>query len=733
MINLKQSQQWVNYVFEPDPKNPDKPKKIPKNPKSTSYNARVNDPATWGNLEQATSNVGKIIKHRIYYDKNDRTKFETVDAEIAGIGFMFADGICGIDVDDCMDDPERKEQAQTILQLMDTYTELSPSGTGYHIIFRCDLTKIPQKNGKLDPAFYTKNTKKDLECYFSGLTNRFFTYTGEAVNSLDIEERTEQVLQFLNLFMIQGSSKPQGGESPPIGVELSDDEIIKKARDEPNGKFIKLFDDGDWSGYRSQSEADHALCLKIGFYRCDRDTIDRIFRKSKLFRPKWDERHGADTYGNMTINSAIARLQEAGRFYSTKKQPGRPKKDKNKSLIPNNVDSDEFITISGVREYLKQIGVTVRYNETTRKSEILGIDNYNNNYIVNSLPIIIYDQLNLMYEKCPKSDVQDFLRVILMDNAYNPALEIIESGKWDGTDRLPELFQIMRIADNDRLSKTLVFKWIWQNLSMLRNNRGEFGADGLLVLQGAQGIGKTSFARKMALKNEFFGEGLQLDLRDKDTVIQAVSCWIGELGEIESTFKSDISALKAFISRATDKYRVPYGRTAEDNPRRTSFIGTCNSDEYLIDETGNRRYWTVPIPERIDLDALAAFDTLQLYLQIDEQYARNNVQGFRLKPDEITQLAERNGQHEKQLKGEFEIRDILFRAEKDNLIFKEMTITEFKEYYSALKIYSANQIGVALKKIGITSERKRIDGELGRFAMLPVPQNILRPSDALPM
>jgi len=317
-----------------------------------------------------------------------------------------------------------------------------------------------------------------------------------------------------------------------------------------------------------------------------------------------------------------------------------------------------------------------------------------------------------------------------MSNAYNPVLELIEGGSWDGLDRLPELYRIMRIADGDELSKILTHKWLWQNLSLLRNNHGAFGADGLLVLKGEQGIGKTTFARKMALSDEFFGESITLDLRDKDSVITAVSCWIGELGEIESTFKHDVNALKGFITRSMDRFRVPYGRVDESHPRRTSFIGTCNSDEYLIDETGNRRYWTLPITGRMDLEALKNFDILQLYRQIDK-CAKHDIQGFRLTYDEAVQLSERNSRHEKPLKGELEVRDILFSGERDGLIFEEMTISEFKELWSVLKTYSVNQIGIALKKQGILTERQYKDGIQQRLARLPSPKDKYRinPSD----
>lgn len=405
------------------------------------------------------------------------------------------------------------------------------------------------------------------------------------------------------------------------------------------------------------------------------------------------------------------------------KKPGRPKLD--------------ILFIANVKEYLKEKGGVMRFNETNRKSETQGI--IESNYIAEILPIIIYDELKAKY-KCSVSMVADYLKVIMLENAYNPVLEMLNSEKWDGVDRLPELFRIMRIADNDRLSKILVYKWLWQNLSMLRNYKGTFGADGLLVLQGGQGIGKTSFARKMALRNEWFGESLVLDIRNKDTILNAVSCWIGEMGEIESTFKSDINALKGFVSQAMDKIRVPYGRTSEDMPRHTSFIGTCNSDKYLIDETGNRRFWTINIPERMDLDALDKFDALQLYLQIDER-AKNDVHGFRLTWEENAQLAERNSNHEKPLKAEMEVRDIIFKADNFDtnssplkLVYRNITVSDFKKSHLSLKNYSVEQISRALTKAGVEEGKQtKVEGKNCRLRRLPVWISSSSQDDDLPI
>jgi hypothetical protein len=321
-----------------------------------------------------------------------------------------------------------------------TYAEESPSGTGYHIIIRCDLSKLPENYKEI---YDMKPDRHNMECYVAGMTNRYFTYTGKSINDLGIEERTDQLIEFLEKYMKRTPSKqsktqtgnttqsqntnsvPRDGEN----FKMSDEEIIKKGKAEKNDKFARLFD-GDINGYRSQSEADIALCVKIAFY-CDAafDTIDRIFRLSKLMRSKWDEIHGGDTYGNMTVKLAIDRAIENGKFY---RPPGRPKtKNKHKIDAPEylinetinkyGIMDNEKITIAGVALYLNQIGVNAKYNEITRKDEFHGaVYDYKHEHIKNDFPIEIYNALNLFYKNCPKKDVFDFIKRISNKNAYNP-------------------------------------------------------------------------------------------------------------------------------------------------------------------------------------------------------------------------------------------------------------------------------------------------------------------------
>jgi predicted P-loop ATPase len=359
----------------------------------------------------------------------------------------------------------------------------------------------------------------------------------------------------------------------------------------------------------------------------------------------------------------------------------------------NNIFSEAVLT-----EYLAMKGITLRYNVINKTVEIKGVSGeYNPETLQNDLPIIIYDSMKTMVKKCDKTAVQDLLGVIAGRNRFNPVIEMLSNGKWDGQDRKEGFYNILHVAGTDTLSRILIYKWMWQGLSMARNElEGAYGADGVLVLQGQQGLGKTSVARKLAIKPDLCKLGQHLDSRDKDTYRRAVSAWIVEFGEIETTFRSDLERLKAFIPSERDEYRFPYGRADQTLARRTIIMGTCNSEKFLIDPTGSRRFWTVPITD-IDLEGLTKLDALQLWLQIDHE-TKHNPQGFRLTKEEQAELAERNGNHEKLLPAQAEVMDILA---KTNTFYRDATVSEFKESHSELRSYSADQIAKALNRLGI--------------------------------
>ena len=654
---LKKQLTWVNWNYQLQD---NKETKVPisfKN-KVTGTNEKYKD--TWGTYEDVSNN------------KNAN-----------GIGLVFNDGICGIDIDKrSLTDTLTQE----IINLFNTYTEISPSGNGIHILFKVDLKKLPSD---FKSKYLMKNTQLGIEQYVSGITNRYFTFTGNSINEYDIEERSNEFMIFCDTYMKKDTL--QTTLQSEYKTSLSKEKILENInKSSQKDKFHKLYYMGDFSDFNNdESSAEMSLCDILAFYcQGDYEMIESILKDSIIYRDKWDKHK---TYLRDTIYKAINGCDS---FYGMKKV-----KD---------------FSIEVLKKYLSSKGITIKYNSITKEVEVTGnIDNHNTEHLLQNLHIILYDKLKSVYKRVSKVIIKDYLDVIATDNAYNPVLDLINSTKWDKKDRFKELISILHL-ENDSLSQILIKKWLMQGYALLQNTlESPFGADGVLVIQGEQAIGKTTLARKLAIEDRFFKEGLYLQFNDKDTIRRCCSYWIAELGEIETTLKSDIEKLKAFVTNNLDQYRLPYGSTDTKLPRKTNLIGTCNSDKFLIDTTGNRRFWTIKVSS-IDLDRLKNFNSLQLWCQSAEEVG-NNLQTFRLTPEELKLLEKRNKEHEKPLKGEQEVRDILSLDYE----LKEVSTTEFMEAYPVLEKFNAQNIGKVLNKLGY--EARAINNGKKNVRLLPMP------------
>lgn len=201
-------------------------------------------------------------------------------------------------------------------------------------------------------------------------------------------------------------------------------------------------------------------------------------------------------------------------------------------------------------------------------------------------------------------------------NQINPVMDWIESVEWDGNPRMDLVIDNIRIntygnSEDDEVNETFsknykhsVMKmWFLQCIAALdaskrsplsyQTNVAVPKYEYILVFVGTQGVQKTKFVKSL-LPNQFkqyILTGHELDTKDKDSIKIAISHWITELGELDSTFKkSDISSLKAFMSKEHDEIRMPYAATESKFIRRTSFCGSVNDIQFLVDKTGNRRY-----------------------------------------------------------------------------------------------------------------------------------------------
>ena len=203
------------------------------------------------------------------------------------------------------------------------------------------------------------------------------------------------------------------------------------------------------------------------------------------------------------------------------------------------------------------------------------------------------------------------VNAVAKENVFHPVVEYLGSLEWDGIQRLclrPDATeqQIRRAAPIRYLGcrgspfEIIAFgKWMLSAVARILSPGCQ--VDAALILEGSQGTGKSSALK--ILGGDYFTDDIA-DVGSKDAAMQMAGAWIIELAELDALNRAEVSRIKAFLSRRIDRYRPPYGRRIVDQPRQCVFAGTVNSNEYLHDETGNRRFWPITTG-RIDLAGLA--------------------------------------------------------------------------------------------------------------------------------
>lgn len=177
-------------------------------------------------------------------------------------------------------------------------------------------------------------------------------------------------------------------------------------------------------------------------------------------------------------------------------------------------------------------------------------------------------------------------------NKFHPVREYLFGLEWDGVERADGwLKKYLGAEAPEPYLSAVSRKVLVAMVARVMNPGCKF--DQVLILEGGQGVGKSTAVRHLA-GDAWFSDA-HINIKDKDAVLSLQAHWIIELGELSGMRKADVDSLKEFISRTTDKIRVPYGKLPEDFPRQCVFIGTTNNDEFLKDETGNRRYWPVTV------------------------------------------------------------------------------------------------------------------------------------------
>jgi len=174
-------------------------------------------------------------------------------------------------------------------------------------------------------------------------------------------------------------------------------------------------------------------------------------------------------------------------------------------------------------------------------------------------------------------------------NPFHPIRDYLQSLRWDGTPRIHNWLQEYLGVEDSTYSRTVGSKWLIS--AVARVFRPGCKADHMLILEGHQGIGKSSALEVLA--GRYFTDAVG-NMSDKDAALAVQRVWIVEVGELSSFKKtSEVEHIKGFITRSTDRIRPPYGRYVQEMARQCVFAGTTNQEQYLTDETGNRRFWPV--------------------------------------------------------------------------------------------------------------------------------------------
>lgn len=305
-------------------------------------------------------------------------------------------------------------------------------------------------------------------------------------------------------------------------------------------------------------------------------------------------------------------------------------------------------TIENVAEACRRLGVIVRYNVIKKDLEILipgevfSVDNRAN------------ASLAWVASACnrfgvPGGQLGDFLAYLGDKNLYNPVANWVTSRPWDGTSRLQAFYNTIRAEGEEDdyrvwdLKAAMIRRWMISAVAAAFNPNG-VSAHGVLVLQGDQYLGKTKWFKSLVPSEMgVIADGLMLRTDDKDSVKTVVSNWLVELGELDATFrKSDIAALKAFLTKDRDILRRPYAKLESEYARRTVFFASVNPRQFLHDPTGNRRYWTISATE---INHSHGLNMQQVWAEVYEQHYLKGETWY-LAPEEMAALNDHNRDHE---------------------------------------------------------------------------------------
>lgn len=516
-----------------------------------------------------------------------------------GVGIVFtpAQTLLGIDIDHVVEGGKILKEFLSIKKFVDeanTYTEVSPSKTGLHLFF--ELT---------EPLKLIANRHAPYEAYTSG---RYFTVTGK---SFGPEKAIRKITPAEALEVLAKIGYPWSKEEDITAAArtvsrqpalLNEEDLLKKIFASKNGPKIEALYNGDITAANNDaSAADLSLCSHLAFWTGrDATQIETIWLQSPLgSREKTQKRKD---YRDRTIKQAIQNCKEV---YET------PMERVNKiapgiNFISTMTKTGDAIPVQNTENMCQILRSHPEFTGKFRYDAFKNIleNSINGEWKVfkDNDAVIIQTRIQTLYPpfvKVGKEMIYDAMIKVAIENEIDSAADWLRGLTWDGTPRLDSWISTTYGTENDEYHQTVGANWLKGLVKRIVQPGSKF--DYVLVLEGKQGIRKSTSL--LVLGGDWHVE-TAMSTDNKDFFMQFQGKAIIEFSEGETLSRTEVKRMKAIITMQSDKYRPPYERTSQEFPRRCVFAMTTNQDEYLKDETGNRRWLPVAIKGMVNIDWL---------------------------------------------------------------------------------------------------------------------------------
>jgi predicted P-loop ATPase len=527
-------------------------------------------------------------------------------------------GIVGLDLDGCRN-PETGDietWAIDLLQAFGSYSEISPSGCGLHIWLR--IIQPSDSLSQVGKQVVTGRDQRRLEIFSTKL---WMTLTGaQPAGCPWTELRSFDEGSFWHVLKDGGFDGHCSGDPPrspsdpsinkvPVSLVV---EALRYVSNDDYDSWIRVGiainnEYGDhgfdiWSNWSSSSEKyDQGTARKkwLSFKRASRLRVGAATILWLARRAGWRPRLRSDW---------VRRLRRT---------KNGPIPDEANVLLC--LELDPFLQDLVAYDSLSQRLVALR--STTPGAHGTSVDSFPRDWQdSDTVDLLAYLQTAL-FPRLSKERVDASIRLFGQKyRSFNPLQDYLLALTWDGKPRIGTWLEVYWGAgvDGQDMEYVRAIGQAWAVSAVARALKPGCQADHVLVFEGPQGCGKTTALR--TLGGTYFTDSLPHDLSHKDASDHLRGVWIVELAELTQLKKSAMEFVKSFVSRCEERFRPAYGRHEVRYPRSCVFAGTTNESQHLIDNTGNRRFWSVSV-RNVDVAALRR-DRDQLWAEAVELYSQ---------------------------------------------------------------------------------------------------------------